>query len=90
MGIAISVGGIYLSAPTETYEKQVIEKIVEPEWATNQEAVGAAKAVIRRQKLEAELVTLNNDWVTTSAEYEAEKASYLEKKEKLEKELGTY
>lgn len=75
---------------TEYNQPQIITEVLEPEWATDAEAVEAAQAVIRRKELERELMDLKNSWASTTAVYEREKDTYLSKKEEIEKELGTY
>lgn len=71
-------------------EKEEIVKEVTPDWASDEEAVKAAQAVIRRKELETELNALESNFEALTASYEAEKASYKAKKTELEKELGTY
>ena len=77
-----------------TYETAVVKeeviKEVHPEWATDEEALQAAKDVIRRKELEAELESLEANFAATTATYEAERAEYVERKTQLEKDLGSY
>lgn len=83
LGTAL-VGGIwFISAKdfTQVYQAEVVEKIIDntPEWAEDADAVAAAKAVIRKKELEAELEVLN-------LEIEERKDRATE----IEKELGSY
>lgn len=63
-------------APVAT---STVEVLVEPEWATDEDAKAAAEAVIRRKELEAELETLT-----------VEREAIQERIDEVEKELGTY
>ena len=65
----------------EVWKAETIEKIVEvePDWASDPDAVKAAQDVIRKKELEAELEDVNTQIETL-----------LERQESLEKELGTY
>lgn len=82
---AIILGGIYVKSldgdvfVVNNTATTTVEKLVEPDWATDQEAVEAAKAVIRRKELEAEEKRLEG-------EIEALRASLVE----VQKELGTF
>lgn len=67
-----------------------VEKEVQPDWATDEEAVAAAQAVVERKRLENELETLNMTWASTTEAYAADKAKYEAAKAQLEKELGIY
>lgn len=56
-GLAVLViGGMtFIPSVSETVSNTIeIEKIVTPDWATDEQAVEAAKAVIRRKELTAE------------------------------------
>lgn len=66
-------------------DKVVEEKVVEvaPDWADDEDAVAAAKAVIRKKELETELNALE-------ADFEVHKARYESRKVEIEKELGVY
>lgn len=68
---------------------EVVTPVVE-KWMTDEEAIQAAKDVVRKKELEAELIQLKDGWSAATAEYENQKKEYLLKKETLEKELGTY
>jgi len=82
----------YLNEPTEAVNvktETVIEE-VHPEWATDKDAVAAAEAVILRKAQEAELEALEASFAAATAVYEAERADFLENKERLEKLIGSY
>lgn len=82
LGVGIVVGlGFLLQNETEyiSPQKEVVEVEVTPEWASDEDAVKAAQAVIRRKELEAELSAL-----------EADKAAIQTRIDEVEKELGTY
>lgn len=76
-GIVSGLGGETYTAPVASSTPEVIE--VAPQWAEDEDAVAAAKAVIRRKELEAELEQLS-----------VEKSTLEERIEEIEKELGTY
>ncbi len=78
VGLILFIAAVMIPSETIT---AVVEKEVEvtPEWASDQEAVEAAQAVIRRKELEGELETLNS-----------EIGSLEERRTEIEKELGTY
>jgi hypothetical protein len=87
--IAIAVVGVMALAvqfnyPKDSYEYvredtvEVIEAPKEP-WMTDEDAIKAAQAVIRKKELEAELAGLK-----------AEHASTSNRIKEVEKELGTY
>lgn len=63
----------------EAVETEVIEKEVTPEWATDEEAVQAAKDVIRRKELEAEEARLVGEIKGKQSELD-----------EIRKELGSY
>lgn len=76
--------GIYLdqgSMLEVINETRIVEKEVvrEPDWATDQEAVEAAQAVIRRKELEAEETRLQGQIEALESELEA-----------VQRELGTF
>jgi len=78
VGVIVFIAGMLIPAESST---TIVETEVEvtPEWATDEEALEAAQAVIRRKALEAELNVLQ-------ADIEA-----LETREtEIEKELGVY
>ena len=82
----------YLNEPIEVVKVKpatVIEE-VHPEWATDADAVSAAEAVVLRKAQEAELEALESTFASTTATYEAERADFLENKERLEKLIGSY
>ena len=82
----------YLNEPTEAVNvktETVIEE-VHPEWATDEDAVAAAEAVVLRKAQEAELEALESTFASSTATYEAERADFLENKERLEKLIGSY
>lgn len=64
--------------PVEVIQQEVVKEVT-PEWATDEEAVEAAQAVLRRKELENELSVLKEDKVALESKIEA-----------IEKELGTY
>lgn len=63
------------------YEREEVEvtKEVTPDWASDEEAVKAAQAVIRKKELQAELATVNEEIKVKQT-----------RKTEIEKELGTY
>lgn len=63
------------------YEREEVEvtKEVTPDWASDEEAVKAAQAVIRKKELQAELDTINEEIKVKQT-----------RKTEIEKELGTY
>ena len=63
------------------YEREEVEvtKEVTPDWASDEEAVKAAQAVIRKKELQAELATINEEIKVKQT-----------RKTEIEKELGTY
>ena len=67
----------------------VIEE-VHPEWATDEDAVAAAEAVVLRKAQQAELEALEASFASSTATYEAERAGFLENQERLEKLIGSY
>lgn len=88
-----------------TYETEIEREIeikeVQPEWATDEDAVKAAKDVLRKKELEAELNALEANFEATTATYEEElnrlknsyavsKESYTNRKKELELEIGSY
>lgn len=82
----VIIGGTILAnnnlTSVETYEKQISATTtieVFPEWAEDTDAVEAAKAVIRKKELEAELEEVNSGIESLEV-----------RKAELEKELGTY
>jgi hypothetical protein len=79
----VFLGTVLWNGSTTEYmvDRVVEEKVVEvlPEWASNEQAVKAAQDVIRKQELEAELATLNEEVATREARIE-----------EIEKELGTF
>jgi len=82
----------YLNEPIEAVNVKpttVIEE-VHPEWATDADAVSAAEAVVLRKAQEAELEALEASFASSTAVYEAERADFLENKERLEKLIGGY
>ena len=92
IGIVV-LGGIVLNLDSTTeYVRETVTETVEvhPDWASDPEAVEAAQAVIRKKALEAELNATEASFEALKAQYEADKAEYLEKKEELEKELGSH
>jgi hypothetical protein len=88
-------GGVVVMNKGNTLEVNNVETLVEvkevtPDWATDEEAIQAAKDVIRRKELESNLNALEANFDALTAKYEADQASYKEEKVKLEKELGLY
>ena len=90
------IGGLYLIAQSnsgvivDNVKPEVITEEVHPEWATDEDAVAAAEAVILRKAQEAELEALEASFASSTATYEAERADFLENKERLEKLIGSY
>lgn len=56
----------------------------------DEDACNAAKDVLRKKELEAELNALESNFEALTATYEADKVDYLAKKIELEKALGVY
>ena len=85
--VALGIGVVVLLASMvfsqemiiENVTPPVVEKEVTPEWATDQEAVEAAQAVIRRKEVKARLEVLNQEIDEREVE-----------KNELELELGVY
>lgn len=72
------LGGIYIKSldggviyATNDGATTTTETIVEPDWATDEEAVEAAKAVMRRKELEAEETRLQGQLEALESELEA-------------------
>lgn len=104
--LAIVGGGIYFAATKgnvfdtgQMPEPEVVEVL--PEWAEDAEAVEAAKAVLHKKALEAELNALESNFKDATATYNEEKVAleaaysekvrvYEEERTRLEKEIGTY
>ena len=79
------------SVPSYVKGENTVEVIeVQPEWATDEDAVKAAQDVIRKKELEADLTSLEASFASSTEAYEAEEKTYKIKKMELEKELGTY
>lgn len=82
-GLVVTIMYIVVNLPQDNivYEREEVEvtKEVTPDWASDEEAVKAAQAVIRKKELQAELATVNEEI----------KAKQTRKTE-IEKELGTY
>lgn len=80
LGLAI-IGGLYLVPNVHDSVKEIVEveKIVTPDWAQDEEAVKAAKDVIRKKELTAE-----ND------ELQRQIDELKTKQAEVQKELGTY
>lgn len=82
LALVVLVGvGISLVDTSYQYERQVEEVIkeVHPEWATDEDAVEAAQAVIRKKELEAQEADLVGQISTLQEELD-----------EVRKELGTY
>lgn len=87
VGVIVVIGMIALAVSqshtttvvneTATTTTETVE--VQPEWATDEEAVAAAQAVVERKKLEAE-----------QAEIQGKVDALSERLTEIEKELGTY
>ena len=90
------IGGLYLITQSnndvivDNVKPEVITEEVHPEWATDEDAVAAAEAVVLRKAQEAELEALEASFASSTATYEAERADFLENKERLEKLIGSY
>jgi hypothetical protein len=90
------IGGLYLIAQSnsgvivDNVKPEVITEEVHPEWATDEDAVAAAEAVVLRKAQQAELSALEASFASSTAVYEAERADFLENKERLEKLIGSY
>lgn len=97
VGILVILGGyIVLNTYSEPVHYQneprtattTVEVI--PDWAEDPQAVEAAKAVVRKKQLEAELETVETNFASLTEEYNKDKEEYLKDKERLEKEIGSY
>ncbi len=86
-------GGIVYNLETTTeYVRETITETVEvtPDWASDTEAVEAAKAVIHKKALTESINVLDGEIEALTATYEAEHARIMEQKTNKEKELGSY
>ena len=91
IGLLTSNRDFILGGVEYVYEKEVIKEVeVVPDWASDPEAVKAAQDVIRRKELEAEKEQLIKEWEAATIEHENQKKDFLERKEKIEKELGVF
>ena len=85
LGMGVLIGGIIIGnqfVDVENYVKPTIVKEeveVTPDWASDEDAVEAAKAVIRKKELEALVADLDSQMAELQAQ-----------KDEAEKELGTY
>jgi hypothetical protein len=72
---------VQINQPTVEYvREETTLEVVEPEvWMTDEDAIKAAKDVIRKKELEAELAILQSDLASTTSRIKD-----------VEKELGTY
>lgn len=77
--MSVAVRFVPNTAEVTRIETEEVIKEVQPEWATDEDAVKAAQDVVRRKELQAELNTVES-------EIDALKARQTE----LTKELGTY
>ena len=82
-GLVVTIMYIVVNLPQDNivYEREEVEvtKEVTPDWASDEEAVKAAQAVIRKKELQAELATINEEIKVKQT-----------RKTEIEKELGTY
>ena len=93
IGFGVIGGIVYKGNQIDPYiaPQTVTETVIqEPEWATDEDAVEAAQAVIRHKAFVAELAALEAAWASTTEQYNKEKADFLAEQERLEKEIGTY
>ena len=85
LGMGVLIGGIIIGnqfVDVENYVKPTIVKEeveVTPDWASDEDAVEAAKAVICKKELEALVADLDSQMAELQAQ-----------KDEAEKELGTY
>lgn len=77
----------YTATKTEIVETQVE---VIPDWASDEEAVEAAQAVIRRKALEEQQNALEGEISALKAQYESDLAAKQVELDNVLKELGTY
>lgn len=77
-GALSQFGSTLETTGSEVIEKEVVKEVA-PEWATDEDAVNAAQAVIRKKELEAEEARLVEEISTRQDELDA-----------IRKELGTY
>lgn len=77
----------YTATKTEYVETQVE---VTPDWASDEEAVEAAQAVIRRKELEAEQAQLEGELEALKTEYESNVDKKQSELDEVLKELGVY
>lgn len=89
------LGGLLTSIGKEDYIKpdtEIVETQVEvtPDWASDEEAVEAAQAVIRRKVLEEQKNALEGEISALKAQYESDLAAKQEELDNVLKELGTY
>lgn len=82
-GLVVTIMYVVINLPQDNivYEREEVEvtKEVTPDWASDEEAVKAAQAVIRKKELQAELATVNEEIKVKQT-----------RKTEIEKELGTY
>lgn len=82
-GLVVTIMYVVINLPQDdiVYEREKVEvtKEVTPDWASDEEAVKAAQAVIRKKELQAELATVNEEIKVKQT-----------RKTEIEKELGTY
>lgn len=77
----------YVKGDTEVIEKEVE---VHPDWATDEDAVKAAQAVIRKKELEAERGELQSQIAKIEAETKAQVNERKSRITEIDKELGTF
>ncbi len=93
---SLILGGIYLSSlelgTVKTWKGTHATTTVEvhPDWATDEEAVEAAQAVVRRKELEVDEVRLEDEIATLRTQFEAELAVVDAELKDVQLELGTY
>lgn len=77
-----------------SYERQVTEVTNEPEepeaWTTDEDAIKAAKDVIRKKELQAALSELDETIEAESAKYKEEVKKRTEQRKELADELATF
>lgn len=82
-GLVVTIMYVVINLPQDNivYEREEVEvtKEVTPDWASDEEAVKAAQAVIRKKELQTELATVNEEIKVKQT-----------RKTEIEKELGTY
>jgi len=93
VGAAVTIPRLEAKVSATNEVATSVQEVPEPDCISvlkDEDACSAAQDVIHKKALQAELASLEEGFASTSAQYEADKAAYLEKKEGLEKEIGSF